>query len=109
MFTSVTTGGEMQTSVKMIWYPEDEEDVICPSAVIVNGREYRLVDGEYDEMLAQARRMVDKDNIEKAKERKSRLNKENYHRKKQDPVWWEAKKEYQRKRYQARKANEQKV
>jgi len=99
----------MQTSVKMIWYPEGEEDVICPSAVIVNGREYRLVDGEYDEMLAQARRMVDKDNIEKAKERKSRLNKENYHRKKQDPVWWEAKKEYQRKRYQARKANEQKV
>lgn len=99
----------MQTSVKVIWYPEDEEDDICPSAVIVNGREYRLVDGEYDEMLAQARRMVDKDNIEKAKERKSRLNKENYHRKKQDPVWWEAKKEYQRKRYQARKANEQKV
>ena len=99
----------MQTSVKMIWYPEDEEDVICPSAVMVNGREYRLVDGEYDEMLAQAKRMVDKDKEEKAKERKSRLNKENYRRKRQDPVWWEGRKAYQRKRYQDRKANEQKV
>jgi len=99
----------MQTSVKMIWYPEDEEDVICPSAVMVNGREYRLVDGEYDEMLAQAKRMVDKDKEEKAKERKNRLNKENYRRKRQDPVWWEGRKAYQRKRYQDRKANEQKV
>jgi len=77
--------------------------------VMVNGREYRLVDGEYDEMLAQARRMVDKDKEEKAKERKNRLNKENYRRKRQDPVWWEGRKAYQRKRYQDRKANEQKV
>ena len=99
----------MQTSVKMIWYPEDEEDVICPSAVMVNGREYRLVDGEYDEMLAQAKRMVDKDKEEKAKERKNRLNKENYRRKRQDPVWWEGRKAYQRKRYQDRKAGQEGV
>ena len=98
---------DRRTRISLLW--EDDPKASCPIEVSVNGRRYQLVFGEHSEMVEQARRLVDKDNIEKAKERKSRLNKENYRRKKQDPVWWEKRKEYQRKRYQARKANEQKV
>ena len=98
---------DRRTRISLLW--EDDPKASCPIEVSVNGRRYQLVFGEHSEMVEQARRLVDKDNKEKAKERKSRLNKENYRRKRQDPVWWAARKEYQRNRYQAGKANEQKV
>ena len=102
-----SVAADRRTRISLLWERDPKTD--CPIEVTVNGRRYQLVFGEHSEMVEQARRLVDKDNIEKAKERKSRLNKENYHRKKQDPVWWEKRKEYQRQRYQAGKANEQKV
>ena len=98
---------ECRTRMSLLWERDPKND--CPIEVTVNGRRYQLVFGEHSEMVEQARRLVDNDNREKAKERKSRRNKENYQRQKQAPVWWEAKKEYQRKRYQARKASQEGV
>ena len=98
---------ECRTRMSLLWERDPKTD--CPSEVTVNGRRYQLVFGEHSEMVEQARRLVAQDKEVKAKEKRSRKSNENFYRRKQAPVWWEKRKEYQRKRYQARKADEQKI
>jgi len=102
-----SVAADRRTRISLLW--EDDPKASCPIEVSVNGRRYQLVFGEHSEMVEQARRLVAQDKEVRDKEKRSRKNKENYYRRKQDPVWWEKRKEYQRKRYQARKADEQKV
>ena len=100
-------GPECRTRISLLWERDPKTD--CPIEVTVNGRRDQVVFGEHSEMVEQARRLVAQDKEVRDKEKRSRKNKENYYRRKQDPVWWEKRTESPRKRYQARKADEQKV